>query len=511
MTLKSLIIIFLIVGVASCALFYFLSPLVFPFTTDSLFYLSTAEQLKLGKGLTFINFFVQPPEPLFLPLQIHPPGYPFLIYFVNLLGVDVYTAAMLIPRIFFLLLPVAFFMLFHLFLPTRLSLVIALMCTFVFTPLKCALIAWTDVPFLFFSLLSFYFILKALNKTIEAPAFPQSITIFALLSGLVTGGALLLRFVGYALIPSIVLALMLFSILRMIPFRKSAKIAFFYLAGFFFVFAPYLFRNWLIFGTMQPYRLPPSTVSLTGNIKDYLKAIAEIIFTHPALFWVTLVLIAALGILFVLKFKFLLTYQPKIFLGVTLLVLYFLCGSAFLIISKTRYFGPEPINDRYLLQYAWVFMAGLVGAGAYACSLLQKKHTMDVQSLTVLMMLCFLLIQVFPASDFFVYHSNVLKLKQTMEQYASLVKDKIPSEFVIMSNIPDVAYYCYRRNVRFLNGYTPWGLNKLFEGKHKFAVLLFKAEVVQAEYWEVPGMWIRPPGYRYAYSDQNVDLLFPSP
>jgi hypothetical protein len=95
----------IILVVCSLILIFAFSPHVFLFTTDSLIYISTAQNIVEGNGLVFANVFVQPPGPDTLPLKLHPPGYSFLIAFLHMLGISAHTAALIIPRVFFLLLP----------------------------------------------------------------------------------------------------------------------------------------------------------------------------------------------------------------------------------------------------------------------------------------------------------------------------------------------------------------------------------------------------------------------
>src|SRR5260370_36896248 len=96
-------------SVAIGFLLWLISGWVFPFTGDSMMYISTAEHIVRFQGLVFTNFFVQPPVPDVLPMSLTPPGYPVGIAMLKWMGINEYAAALILPRVCCLCLPFLFF------------------------------------------------------------------------------------------------------------------------------------------------------------------------------------------------------------------------------------------------------------------------------------------------------------------------------------------------------------------------------------------------------------------
>ena len=492
----------LVLTICCLILVFAFSPHVFPFTTDSLIYISTAENIREGNGLAFDNVFVEPPEPDVLALKLHPPGYSFLIALLHSLGFSAYTAALIIPRFFFLLLPMGFFLVFSHMMPRKLSMVTAGLCALMFPYLRCALMAWADIPFLFLSLISFVLIFKTVstgNKQQLACAF---------LSGVLTGGALLTRNAGYALVLSIGSGFILMFALKIMVFKKLLKVVCYYLAGFFSLVMPYMIRNYLVFGEVNPYRLPPANVTLSENLADYSQALSQTIFANPFYHGVLLVLMAGMLAWFMAAAgQWIKTDKHKIFCA-AVLIIYFLSGSLLVILSKTMYFMPEKINERYLIQYAWIIVAGLSYGVYFLLSKLRTARPIDTRGVTFLILTAFLLVQIFPAADLYFQQKKTLYIAKKVETHAPLLFE-IPKDHVIVSNIMDMTTFFSRRDVRLLNGYMPYGLLRILGAKRKFAVFIVKARHENYKSYLYPPAWLKPEGYRRVYSNRDVALWLP--
>src|SRR5579862_3472799 len=72
---------------------------VFPFTWDSMMCISTAKHIAHFQGMLFNNFFIQPPAMDVLPIFNAPPGYSIAIAILDRLGMNAYTAALVLPRV----------------------------------------------------------------------------------------------------------------------------------------------------------------------------------------------------------------------------------------------------------------------------------------------------------------------------------------------------------------------------------------------------------------------------
>ncbi len=478
------------------------APHVFPFTTDSAIYVSTARHINEGNGLLFDNVYVQPAAPDRLPLNLHPPGYSLLIAFLNSLGMDTHVAALALPHFFFLLLPLVFFLVFSQFMPKKLSMVTAGLCTFMFPYLHCALMAWSDIPFLFFSLASFLF----LFKSVKTEGREQLVYFF--LSGLSVGFSLLLRNVGYALAASLGLTIILMAILRVVTFKRSIQAGVFYILGFSVMVFPYWIRNYVVFGRVNPFQLPPSQVTLTQNLMDYGNALSTMIFTHSFHAAALPILLLGMFIGFLIKVRGMVAMDKRAVVCLSALILYFLAGSFLLILSKTLYFMPEGINMRYLIQYAWIVMAALSYSVYFLLLKLKEHYSIDMKGVAVLILLVFALVQVFPATDFYFRQKKTLDFASKVRSSIDRLK-QIPEDHVIVSNVADMTIFFSGRNVRMLGAYTPYGLIKLLGVKKKFAVFLIKERDENFRPYLYPPSWLNPHGYRSVYEDDEVALWAP--
>lgn len=498
---KALLILVIVTACLGLFLFTFSSH-VFPFTTDSLIYISAAQHWGAGEGLVFDNVFVQPPGPETLPLKLYPPGYSFLIALLSWLGMDPPMAALSITRFFYLLLPLGFFLVLSQVMPLTLAVVISAVCAFMFSYSECGLMAWTDIPFLSLSLISFFFAFKAVGPKSEKQF------LYAFLSGLVSGAAVLTRNVGYALVLSIILGFLHFPVFRLINFKRILRIGRAYLMGVLLLLAPYWLRNFLVFGELNPYRLPPAKVALTENLLDYGHTLARMILINPSYFYILLVLVAGMLIWFLWALRPSFRSDKRRLLCAGTVILYFFIGSALVILSKTFYFMPEPINERYLIQYAWILMAGLVFSIHMGLQKLQEFAVFDKKGVALFLLLVFLLVQIFPAADFFFRQERNLKIAKTVEAH-SPVLDKVPSDHVIVSNVMDMTAYFSHRKVKLLNGYMPSGLIHFLGDKQKFAVLIVKDRNEDFRSYLYPLAWLNPDGYTTLYQDDEIVLWMP--
>lgn len=494
--------IFICLGILSCVLLFSFSLGVFPFTTDSIIYITTAERVSAHHGLTHVNLFTHPASPDFLPSILQPPGFPLLISLFHSLGFSAYTVGVFLPRLCFLFLPLLFFMVFRKMMSLTPALIAAFVCSFMFSVIKCSLLVWSDVPYLLFCLISFVMAFRIIERK------GQIHILFILLAGVMAGYAFLIRYIGLTLIVSIVLGFALCILFKIMSFKKFSKVLFFYSLGAAFVGMPFMLRNKIVFKTFQPYQLPHSIVPWQDNVRDYFQGLAEMIFAHYSFDKGVVILILLLGLFFVLQIKSGLQHNQQACVFVFILASYFVFNSVFLIAFKTVYFAPEKINERYLIQVAWILMGGLV----YVIDTGLKKFSVDgrtsIKSITTLLIMAFLFIQIFPASDFYFFQKRIKNLSKEIQQYAPLLR-LVPPDHVIVSNIAEITYYISQRNVRMLNGYTPYGLVTTLGLKRKFVVFLVKENEPLSDAWVFDKSWYMHDGYASIYFHGNVELLTP--
>ena len=470
---------------------------VFPFSMDSLFYITTAEHIVRFQGFLFSNFSVIPANADVLPSVIlHPPGYPVLIALLKFIGVNEYTGALLWPKACFLALPLLFFFVLRRVMPRTPALIAAGVCSFTFAVIKCSLMAWSDVPYLCFALMSFALAFWIMERRGKAPV------ILIVAAGFLAGYALLIKYIGMTLVASIFTGFGVCGLLSMMPRRTFFKTVGFYGLGFLLVIGPMVVHNMLLFRTALPYKMPPSTVPLVVNLHDYFREMALIVFASPLFEGAVLVMIAAFAVVLIRKARDCSGRDPMALVGGIVLAAYFVYNSAFLIAFKTVCYGPEPIDDRYLIQIAWILLAACVWALHALFIRLRASASFDIKNTTGMLLVSFALIQVFPASDFIFFEERLKGQAAKVEGYAPLLRD-LPADYVIVSNVPDLAYYFARRNVRMLAGYTPQTLAAVLGPTKNHVVFLLKEEefLSTREYFRY---WQRAPGYTRVYSDENI-------
>ena len=193
---------------------------------DSLKYINTAENLYYGNGFFYDKSDSQ------RPLTQFPPLFPFLIATFMHLGFDAEQAARLIPIICFAFLMFPLFFLAKTLNNVYVGYIVCLM-SLIFTPLLFVTSwAWTEMPFIFFSVMSIFFI----EKFIEHPEAKTKI-IYA--SGFIAL-ATLTRYIGVTLlfVGFIVVLLKNKSQLKKMAYHTL-------LIGFIpvFLMTPWLYRN----------------------------------------------------------------------------------------------------------------------------------------------------------------------------------------------------------------------------------------------------------------------------
>jgi hypothetical protein len=493
--------LFLILQCVLCfVLLNFFSSVVFPFTTDSLMHISTAQRILSLKGLTFANFYVLPPAPDFIPAILAPPGYPILIVLLKLAGINEYTASLFLPRMSFLLLPFLYFIVFRKLMPDPVAMTASFICTFMFSIIKCALIAWTDVPYLLVSLMSLAMAFQIIEKKGKAGRF------FIFSAGLLVGYSYLLRYVGEVLMLSIIAGLVVSVLLRMMTVKDIIKTTGIYCLGSGLVIVPYWIRNAVVFSTIKQ-SMPLSQAPLTYTLHMYFQVLAEMIFINRSFDIIVLMLMAGFGICFTMYARKMIATDKERFVYAFILTVYFIIYSVGLIAFKANYLFCEGIDDRYLIQLEWIFMGGLIFGVSIILKRLNRLQPISVKVITGLLILLFILFQVFPAKEFYYDQKGMTDLSQKIEQYVPLLRG-LPKDYVIVSNVGDITYYLSKRNVRWLSNYTPYGLLYYLGSKRRFAVFIVRGA---PNLWMHGPDWRIPNGYYRGYSDKNVDLLLPLP
>ena len=488
------------------SLLWLMSGRVFPFTTDSIVYISTAEQIANFKGLLFTNLFVQPPFPDLLPLSIWPPGFPICIAMLKWMGVNEFGAAIFFPRICCLCLPFLFFSIFRKFISDKGALFVSGMCSLTFSVLSCSSIAWSDTPYLAISLLVLMMVINI---------FERKVTVhwsYIVLTGGLSGIAFLFRFIGVSLIGSIGISLVLWAILRLVTFKDFIRMTSFYALGVLIPVVPYCIRNLIVFGKMFVYLSGTPNPDFFRNVivvvRLYFQGLSSMMLGTTSFSWLVVIFIACLFVIFLYYAKELIRDGQTKFACLLLLALYFFIQSFFLIYfrSSALLTSNPDVNERLLMQFFWI----LLGSGVYVlyCGVKQFWGLKVSRFSAVLFILLFVLVQISNSVEFFKSQTQIKNLARNISQY--FPAKKIPADYLIVSNVPDITFLYANRNVRALADYTPLELISNLGAYRKFVVFLVKGCGYLSPAWEYRDDWKIPVKYyKVVYSDQKVDLLVP--
>ncbi|MCI0654855.1 MAG: hypothetical protein L0Y39_10315, partial [Methylococcaceae bacterium] len=226
----------------------------------------------------------------------------------------------------------------------------------VLTPasVKYGYVAYSDIT-------SLVWVIYAVNRLLVADKRP--ISWFFL--GLLTGFSYLIRNANLGLLLSISLYLLWCFIVE--PDNRKEKInnGLVWLGANALVIVPWLIRNLLVFGKLQPYWMPPCSLSLGENIHDYIKSQLDALLAFRYLdaalaanLWgiiLLLMLIAALAHQVVSTWQSWQKIEQKAFF---ISVAYAAIGAAIVIAARTKYEWGVHIIVRYALPYScFVFVA----------------------------------------------------------------------------------------------------------------------------------------------------------
>jgi hypothetical protein len=345
-------VIALFAGLCAATIYFFVP--FFRYGYDSVNYLEQASSFMARGIFETIPITLKSLENVSQPDNLFPPGYPILIAISSkLLSVPVEVMAPFLSLAALLLLPVGIVFSFHKIIGLWPSLWIAILVTLTPTTVFFGSIAYSDTLSLLLVIFSVNRLLVINNK---------SSSWFYL--GLLTGFSYLLRNANLALLISIFLYLVWNMVVDPENRKMKIKNACLWLSGnAVFIVALFIY-NLLIFGKIQPYSMPPSTVGLSQNIHDYIFSQLNTLLAFREL---ERLLNSVFGILLLISLVIVLLYQTittwhrwkKIDQQTFLIsVAYTAIGAAITIVARTKYQWGVHIEPRYALPYScFVFVA----------------------------------------------------------------------------------------------------------------------------------------------------------
>lgn len=327
----------------------------FPFSTDSAAYIEQARTL-VQEGSALI--FPYGPDGIDkMPDKLFPIGFPIALAFISIFGLDPREGALIVGWLLAILLPLLLYVSFRKQIGSSSAAILAGLSVLSPGVLTYAPMGLSDV-----------FALAIAVSAIGVVLNARSTTLF-FVSGAVAGFAYAVRNANIALLLALAVYFLYLWASNPPQRAETTKRFLAFLAGLSLVILPLFLRNIMIFGTLNPYIMEPSTIGVIQNVRMY---IVEFIYDLSALRdlgnfigWsipgLILLLVSVIGASRLLMFMWIhLTENRRntIFLCIT----YSIIGACVVIAARSRYEWGEPINIRHTLQYTSFFMAAILAA-----------------------------------------------------------------------------------------------------------------------------------------------------
>ena len=362
MSQKSIVYVLALFAGLCAATISFFAPF-FPYGEDSATYIDQARSFMARGVFEKTPFGTEAADVVSIPNKTSPPGYPLIIVISSVfLQLPVEGIAPFLSLAALILLPIVIVFSFHRVLGLLPALWIGILVVLTPTAVRHGYIAFSDT-------LSLVLVIYSVNRLLMADNKP----ITWIYSGLLTGFSYLLRNANLGLLLSISLYLLWNIIIE--PENRKEKInnGLVWLGANALIIVPWLIRNFLVFGKLQPYWMPLSNVSLGDNIHDYLKAQLDTLIAFSDFdkllagnLWGIFLLLLLVA---VLVHQVLTTWQcwqkiekQTFFIA----VVYAAIGAAIVIAARTKYQWGEYIHARYALPYSCFIFVALVIVFKYA-------------------------------------------------------------------------------------------------------------------------------------------------
>jgi len=336
----------ILIGLCSVTIAYFLP--VFPYTPDSACYLEQARNL-MDRGVFESGLYgTGKPSATFVPDPLFPPGYPILIaLFSLLLPVPPEVIALFLSLTALALIPACIVFSFRRIVGAEAALIISLLVVFTPAIIRWGNVASTDVLSVLLVIFCMGLVLKAGDRLMAW-----------FVAGLLVGFAYLLRNANLAFVLSLCGFIAWSIVFDSENRRKKIDSACVWLLGFSAVVIPWMIRNLIVFGKIQPYSMPPSSVGFIENSHAFIEAQLNILLlladldtflSRNTLGIIGLVIVSGLLVWQVLTtWKQWQKPEKQVFI---IAVLYCVLGAAIVIAARTKYQWGELISERHALPY----------------------------------------------------------------------------------------------------------------------------------------------------------------
>ncbi|WP_458027343.1 glycosyltransferase family 39 protein [Methylomonas sp. MgM2] len=326
----------------------------YPFSPDSASYIEQARYL-VTEGAALSRAYglggLGEGDPA-APSSLFPIGFPLVLAFFEFAGVGAGDAAVIVNWISSVIFPFVLYFSFRGSLGQFGAFLVAALSVSSPGFLSYAGMGVTDVFSMLVASISIGLVLNANSKPLMVGA------------GLLAGVAYSVRNAHVALLVSFVLYFFFMWHADKENRRKAVSNAVVFALGAAVVIVPLFARNLIIFGSINPYEMAPSTIGVTENIRTYLQEFVYDVTAYRELGRIAAWSISGVAILVLIFCLFVwaaFSFRPQLKDKQNRLLLfcsiYLLIGACVVIAARSRYQWGEPINIRHTLQYMPYFMA----------------------------------------------------------------------------------------------------------------------------------------------------------
>ena len=335
-----------LIGLCAAIIAYFLP--VFPYTPDSACYIEQARSL-LDRGVFESGLYgTENPSATFVPDPLFPPGYPILIaLFSLLLNAPPEVVALFLSLTALALIPACVVFSFRRAVGADDALIIGLLLVFTPAIIRWGNVASTDILSVLLIIFCMGLVLKAGDRLIAW-----------FVAGLLFGFSYLLRNANLAFVLSLCGFITWSIVFDAENRRKKIVNACVWLLSFSAVVVPWMIRNLIVFGKIQPYSMPPSSVGFIENCLAFIEAQLNVLLlltdldrflARNTLGVIGLIIVSGLLVWQVVKtWKFWQKIDKQAFIVAGL---YCILGGAIVIVARTKYQWGELISERHALPY----------------------------------------------------------------------------------------------------------------------------------------------------------------
>lgn len=320
----------------------------FPFSPDSSNYIEQARALVNTGSALVTPHSLTPIDKDQIRSTLFPIGFPITIAAISLLGFDAKDVAVGISQVSAIAIPWLLFFCFHKSIGNWNSLILGTITLLTPGMQRYSPLGLTDV-------FSLAIVVSCIGLILNSKS-----TWGFFFGGLIAGIAYSIRNAHLALLATVFLYFFYLWIYSKKDERHSInKNAIIFIFGISIIVLPLLIRNILLFDSLNPYKMEPSTIGFIENIRTYIEALTidlsanktfarYVAWSIPGLLMLSIFIVSSY---YLIKKYLWCNFNDGRKRAIIISVIYIVIGSCIVITARTRYEWGEVINIRHTLQY----------------------------------------------------------------------------------------------------------------------------------------------------------------